>query len=106
MIGQDVEVFFLIVAISAVVFLFFIIMTSFPWKRVVRKLIDKTFFRGNYDYRNIWSQFSGEISFNLDVDDLNYAILNTTTGFLGVEKGAILLVQDGSTNLVLSKKKT
>ena len=106
MIGQDVQVFFSIVAISAVVFLFFIIMTSFSWKRGVRKLIDKTFFRGSYDYRNIWSQFSAEISFNLDVDNLNHAILNTITDFLGVEKGAILLVQDGSTNIILSKKKT
>lgn len=105
MIGQDVQVFFSVVAVSAAVFLFFIIMTSFSWKRGIRKLVDRTFFRGSYDYRNIWSRFSAEISFNLDVDSLNQAFLNTTTDFLGVEKGAILLVQEGSTNFTVSKKK-
>ena len=105
MIGQDVQVFFSVVAVSAAVFLFFTIMTSFSWKRGLIKLIDKTFFRGSYDYRNIWSRFSAEISFSLDVDNLNQAFLNTTTDFLGVEKGAILLLQDGSTNFTVSKKK-
>ena len=47
----------------------------------------------------------GKYSFNLNIEDLNDAILNSVTNILGFDKGAILLTNNNFNKLDLIKKK-
>lgn len=105
MVGGDVQSFFSVVIAGAALFIFFMIMTSFSLRERIRRFIDRTIYKGRHDYRTIWSQFSDEIAFKVDLDELTDSILNMITDILQVESGALFLSNRHSARLSLIKKK-
>ncbi|MFQ5707201.1 MAG: XrtA/PEP-CTERM system histidine kinase PrsK [bacterium] len=105
MIGADVQLFFTIITACVLVFLLFMVITSFSIKASIRNFVDKAFFRGKYDYRSVWSQFSERIAFSLSLEELNLAILNSIAEIYDAKTAALLLLDPSGSRLVLAKKK-
>lgn len=103
--GGDVHVFFSAIAALAITLIFFMVMTSFSVKERIRKFIDKTLYKDRFDYRAIWSRFSDDTAFILDLDELVDSILDTITDILDVRNGVILLTTGNGKQLNVAKKK-
>lgn len=103
--GGNVQTFFSVMAAFVVCLILFFLVTSQMIRKKVREYIKRIFFKGQYDYRTIWSSFSEDISFNLKLDDLLGAIIESITKLLQVNNAVIYLADEGSNRLNPVKKK-
>lgn len=86
---------FLLSLVLAVV----IVLLFTPLRERVQSLIDRLFFRGRYDYRDLLREISGKLASILTISQIRGLLLNVIHDALQVEKTSLVLAEEGVLHL-------
>ena len=93
LVGGDPNVFYSILGAFLVIVVFSVVVVSGSVKQRIKNFVDKTFYRGKFDYQKQWSELSESISAVLDLDELLSKVSNSILQSLEVDKIYFLLAQ-------------
>lgn len=104
MVGGNPNIFWSILAAFLVIVIFSILVVSGSVKQRIKNFVDKTFYRGKFDYQKEWSELSESISIVLDLDTLFSRIGDSLSQSLETKSIHLFLAQkDGNFLLSYSK---
>ena len=75
-----------------------------PLRMIVQKGVDRLFYGGRYDYRQMVLNFAREMSNVLDLEELAEAMLKSTTKAVHATQASLLLCRDGCFNSQFAKR--
>ncbi|HEX9916758.1 MAG TPA: XrtA/PEP-CTERM system histidine kinase PrsK [candidate division Zixibacteria bacterium] len=100
MIGGNLNIFYSIIAAFLVIVIFSVLVVSSSVKQRIKSFVDKTFYRGRFDYQKEWSELSESISAILDLDELFSRISNSLSQNLETRGIQFFLAQKDGTFLL------
>jgi two-component system, NtrC family, sensor kinase len=81
-------------ALSLVLALIIVLLFT-PLREWVQSFIDRLFFRGRYDYRELLREISGRLALLLSLPQIRELIIETITDALQVDRVTFLVAEDG-----------
>lgn len=89
--------------LSLVLALIIVLLFS-PLRERVQSLIDRLFFRGRYDYRELLREISGKMASILSISQIRGLLLNVIHDALQVERASLVLAEGGVFRLYNGEK--
>ncbi|MEK6535447.1 MAG: ATP-binding protein [Thermodesulfobacteriota bacterium] len=81
-----------------------IVLLFTPLRERVQSLIDRLFFRGRYDYRELLREISGKMASILSISQIRGLLLNVIHDALQVERASLVLAEGGVFRLYNGEK--
>jgi two-component system NtrC family sensor kinase len=81
-----------------------IVLLFTPLRERVQSLIDRLFFRGRYDYRELLREVSGQMASILNISQIRGLLLNVIHDALQVERASLVLAEGGGFRLYNGEK--
>jgi signal transduction histidine kinase len=81
-----------------------IVLLFTPLREWVQSLIDRLFFRGRYDYRELLREISGRLASLLSLPQIRELLIDAIMDALQVEKVILIIAEDGSFRLYEGKE--
>jgi two-component system NtrC family sensor kinase len=72
-----------------------IVLLFTPLRERVQRLIDRLFFRGRYDYRELLREISGRLASLLSLPQIRELLIGAITGALQVERVTLIIADEG-----------
>ena len=92
--------FFSVLAAIAVAFGFFAVLSSKSLKERIKKFVDKNIYRGKFDYRRIWHEFSENMSSVVKLDYALDIIVSKLKNWFNLSNVVFLLSENGDNTYV------
>lgn len=101
--GINLRTFFSLLAALFVFILFLTIVFSGQLKEKLRLFIDRSFYKGKYDYRREWGSFSEKISSLFSLDELLFNIADAIQKVMHIENISIMLLDESKNRFFAAK---
>lgn len=103
--GGSVNIFLTFLGALIVFCILLATLVSKSLKERIKFFVDRNFYKNRYDYREQWGLFSESLSAVLNLDDVLNTIIANITAIFRADKGAILLKNEATGKIIVSKAK-